>query len=310
MFDGDGREYTAFAIVLIAIIGLIGFAVHGSYELNEKRSSYYYERCAESSGYGQSTQRPAGAGQGAAQSQNIRRYAPDWCDLATQETVAEAASASVYAAWATAGITALGLVLLSYTLFYTRRTLDQSARAASAAVQANSLIQNQQRPWLTVRRELNGMLTFTTIPEGTPKGKKWPAAAHLVWKYDPENVGQTPAFGLFTRQKLVCTETFFDRTALFEEFWRSINLSNVTDAQNTVFPGERRSYLPSRLGGVLDNVPSPETHLWLFFAIGYRSYNRDIYGLEARLFEVSADFRTFGPWSVAISEDSQARITL
>jgi hypothetical protein len=300
MFDGDELECTAFAIVLIAIIGLVGFAIHGSYGVSEKRSSYYYERCADISGDGLSTD----------QLQRNGMDTSDWCNLAAQESAAEAANASARAAWATAGITVLGLILLGYTLFYTRRTLDQTAKAARAAVQANSLIQNQQRPWLTIRRELNGLLAVTTVAEGTPKGKKWPAAACLVWNYDPENVGQTPAFGLFTKQKLVCTETFFDRAALFEEFWRNIDLSYVTDAQNTVFPGERKPYMPSQLGGVLENVPSTKTHLWLFFAIGYRSSARDIYGLEARLFEVSTDFRTLGPWSVVLREDSQSRITL
>lgn len=309
MSGSDGYDYTAFVIGLAVIIGVIGFAVHGSNEPSEKRSAYYYEECSASSLYRLPIEQASPSNQSPAQGQDSERNEPDWCDLAAQQAVAEAANGAELAAWVTAGITSLGLILLGYTLFYTRRTLDESSRAANAAVKANALIQAQQRPWLTIDREIDGFLTMTLNPNDPTDEFPYTAQARIIWTYHPKNVGRSPGFGMHTRQKLVCEGDYLKRVRRFDEFCDNPELQWLTNSEKTVFPGERREFNPSSMWAWLDAAPGPQTPLCLFFALAYRSQESDIFGLEARLFHVQADFTTQGPWPVRILEDSSMRVT-
>lgn len=62
-----------------------------------------------------------------------RRKQTNWCDLASQEKVANSARWSTISAWAVTILTLIGIILLFQTLVYTRRTLDEARETAKAA---------------------------------------------------------------------------------------------------------------------------------------------------------------------------------
>ena len=77
-----------------------------------------------------------------------RRKETNWCDLASQEKVANSAKWSTISAWAVTILTLIGVIFLARTLIYTRRTLYEAREAANSAKEHVDIAKAEQRAWI------------------------------------------------------------------------------------------------------------------------------------------------------------------
>ena len=210
---------------------------------------------------------------------------------------------------AAAGISIWAVRLVNDTLEESRKATVAATQAAEAANRSNEIARAEQRPWLTLRRKVECIFTYQDVAPDTPRGQHFRYTTDLQWIFDIENVGRTPAFGIKTSQKVILADFPHAELAL-REFVDAIDTEWDTKGEYTVFPGEKDEYDWTFLGsGIPNGRPVDGEQFFLLFAISYRSQERDIYGLEARLLNIEFDRKTFGPWGPRLLEVSDARIT-
>lgn len=117
------------------------------------------------------------------------------CDLAAQQSMAKSTRYMNYATWSGVVLTIIAVALLGGTLYYTkqaakytRSTVKEAGRAASAAIRANELNRRlfiaENRPWISVKMELAGPLVFDS------------KEASIKVRLSIKNVGKSPAEGV------------------------------------------------------------------------------------------------------------------
>ncbi len=107
---------------------------------HKQQSTYAEKRCAE---YELQHARPAPldlpseeaapAEKRASKTTNQQDEEPNWCDLAAQQSMANSTRGMEWAAWATVGLSFVGVILLGFTLLYTKETLGEANATARHA---------------------------------------------------------------------------------------------------------------------------------------------------------------------------------
>jgi hypothetical protein len=205
-------------------------------------------------------------------------------------------------------VTASMAVISTIGIWFVYRTLIATQKTLKAANAANEIMRAERRPWLTVRRDVNGILMLKSIDDER-NSHGFVCGAHLVWKYRPENVGKSPAFGVITKQKIFCTADFFMIEKEFEKFLEKIDFDIETSHQTTIFPSENTNFTTKKSWTLLTDMPDGQASLVLFHALLYRSQESDIKGVEARVLHIEFDRGSMGPWPVKLLEQSRWRVT-
>lgn len=205
------------------------------------------------------------------------------------------------------GIVATGASI--YAVLLLRDTLEASVKAVLAANETNAIMRAEQRPWVTLRRNVDCKFSFIEIDPASPKGELFRFNTILEWDYDLENAGKSPAFGVKTRQKIICTDSIYNARIQLERFVNAIDARWETRAQNVIFPGETGKMRPSTIWTAVDFAGEGRPVFFLLFALAYRSQETDVTGLEARLLAIDFDHTKQGPWPAKLLEFSDARIT-
>lgn len=217
-------------------------------------------------------------------------------DLNAQREMAKYASLMFWATIFAAIIGGIGVFFVYQTL--------------SAAREMNKIVLLEQRPWVTIKRELDGILTLLPFDEpafaGTSNYEGW---ANLVWQFKQINVGKSPAFGIYTKQKLVCVSNDYEVKAGLEDFVNDPRIRGKTKHKDTVFPGEAPNSITSNIQEYISQMPAKSNFLVLYHGVFYRSLQSEIEGIEARAIFVEYNSRTLGPWPVKLMEMSRYRIT-
>jgi hypothetical protein len=110
------------------------------------------------------------------------------------------------AQWLMAILTIFAVWMLWRTLELTRGANEAAVKAASAALEANNIMRGEQRPWITLERDL--YCDFTDNGFG----------ANIRWNYNFANKGKSPAFDVRFAKKVIRCGRFTHEESLVEEF--------------------------------------------------------------------------------------------
>lgn len=145
---------------------------------------------------------------------------------ARQDLYAQQAMARWTALMAGASIFGMGVAVLG--VYYVRDTLHRTADAAEAAIDANSILRDEQRPWVAWRRDIE--CVFTHLGHH----------AELRLNYDFENVGKTPAFNVEIHYEFWKCSDFGQPFEWYRKFiddvWRKADKPSGTPV---LYPGEK-----------------------------------------------------------------------
>ena len=100
-------------------------------------------------------------------------------------------SGDTLANWILALFTGIGIFFLWRTLVQTNKTNDAAVRAANAAAEANRILRDEQRPWVTLEWEIG--CEAIDLGHGLT----------LVWNYNFRNRGKSPAYNMILDLKMV-----------------------------------------------------------------------------------------------------------
>jgi hypothetical protein len=175
MSNSSWLEELALGCLVVLSIAFLGYGALSSDSAENQQSWEYYQRCAQQTQAGTIGYNPTANEPVTADAQRQREnQEPDWCDLAAQQSMAESTLTASRAAIIGAWLTASGLVLLLLTLLYTRRTLEESSRAAKAAEDAVEVTREigraEVRAYLSlkefhIRFDSSGTISFKPIIE-------------------------------------------------------------------------------------------------------------------------------------------------
>lgn len=187
-----------------AFIGLILFvfvAVHLAYVISnsarEQDQTYAEKQCTEQQlRHAQSRAKtnvegvqPPSADQRTDQTNNEQKGEPDWCDLAAQQAMANSTRRTEWSAWASTILTLIGVILITFTLYFTAGTLDEAKVTAKAAIISGEAAQKAAKVAEDALKLGERAYLFPAI-HGIQQGahKQTLVILHLT------NVGKTPAF--------------------------------------------------------------------------------------------------------------------
>jgi hypothetical protein len=191
----------AFGCLIALILGMAAIAVWHSNYASGYQSSKYYEKCSLQLERQLQLEQFANGRQLTNVDEDRQESGIDWCDLATQQSMAESTSVAAWSAVFTAILTVIGVILLGYTLYFTRETLvasqavaEETRKATRAAQEAvivtREIGQAQARAYLSVNSVAISITQDVFDPDGDEPSVKTPVAKVIVWM---NNSGQSPA---------------------------------------------------------------------------------------------------------------------
>lgn len=216
-------------------------------------------------------------------------------------------SSDTLAQWIMALLTIAAVVLLWRTLSQTNKTNQAAIIAANAALDANAIIKQEQRPWVTLERDL--FCEFQDLGYG----------GHITWNFDLQNRGKGPAYDIrmdFEIMKRRHWQGMRQQVSAYRD--RLLSQSRVGRTA-VLFPGETtenlRFWSDIKTTYKIDEFTGDES-FWgefkfvaLMVCVTYRlgPESKDI-GFDARIFEIERNGDLFGPWAHKIMEFTNARI--
>lgn len=286
--------YIALAItclVLIVIIGLVSWTLpyskgyqaadkdHQAAYAQDQVSEEEYEKCASQS----TVEKALECYQQAKNSTREQQRSEQ--DLDAQREMANWAEgmlwATIIVGSVTVGITGLGV-------YWVKRTFDQmddtnkaAVDAAKAATAANDIMRHEQRPWVTIRRDV--------ACEFTDHGFR----CNLYWNHQFENLGKTPAFDIRLVSRVLRRRAVsYLRSDLNNFVSEEISLQEerrLTD-EAILFPGETTQYWKYASGGgfTIDQSDHKDGDVYVMTVLTYRMHD-DIskpLGVEGRVFAI------------------------
>ena len=200
-------------------------------------------------------------------------------------------SGDTLANWILALFTGIGIFFLWRTLVQTNKTNDAAVRAANAAAEANRILRDEQRPWVTLEWEVQC--------EARDLGK----GLTLAWNYNFRNKGKAPAHNIILDWAAV-KRWHIQNLREEGERYAEICLEKRGDrsAQRILFPGEATEYLKNKIGGSVlyeyDHSSGEHDHIYLviFVCLSYqKSQDPDDLAFEALVLgvECSTSPRSF-----------------
>ncbi|MEP3847709.1 MAG: hypothetical protein ABJM43_20375 [Paracoccaceae bacterium] len=113
-------------------------------------------------------------------------------DLAAQQQMAQFANWLLAVTLITTGITGIGVYFVKRTLDQTCETNSAALAAATAANESNDIMRREQRPWVTLIREVECDYF---------EKEQW--GIRVAWNFNIENRGKTPAHNIRIRTKAI-----------------------------------------------------------------------------------------------------------
>ncbi|MDF3420191.1 hypothetical protein HKX23_17720 [Sulfitobacter sp. KE29] len=208
--------------------------------------------------------------------------------------------------WLTLVVSTLGTIVLVLTLLATNRTSVAALKAAREASAANKLIQDEQRPWVSLDRE--AQCEFSDR-----KG----ISGQLCWNYNLQNKGKSPAYDITTYLQIGKRDRLLGILTGFDDFVESCLIKRRSPDFPILFPGEDTNLLRyhsrmiDRYHQVIEEPQADgEEHFVVFFCVTYKKTmdGSSELGCEARTFFVQEDASIYGPWRHTMLEYSQKRV--
>jgi len=295
----------AFAVVcLLLIIGLIGWqeGFKRGTESHQTNSAQAYQdehpdkvavRCAS---------RPAVASQAECISKAIesaREQQRSEEDLDAQQQMAEWARYMLYVSAVTAIVTFFGVIYVAKTLRATSDTL-------SVANEANQIMRDEGRPWVTLSREAD----CNFFDRGGYQGE-------LSWNFNLKNKGKTPAHSINFDVRAIKGKRVTVGLGELRQFAAHCVAEHSGQSVPILFPGEKTEFV--RFQGAMGTTYSIKDgrkevvegdYVTILFCLTYRiglEEDGEI-GIEARAFSIDQKQNTIGPWGSRMLEFADQRI--
>jgi len=225
-------------------------------------------------------------------------------DLAAQKSMAN------YAKWLLM-VTAIGTIVATIGLYAVWKTLKETARSVNVANTANQIMREEQRPWVTLERDL--FCDFADL-HGI-KGR-------LAWNYNLVNKGKTPAYSVRVHTKVVKSEFFSSALAEVDAFTEEAISRHKRGHLSILFPNEKTNFVRFRhfsanhynasrdADGIWQQKKVKGEHYGFICCITYRlglAPDSPI-GVETRVLSLVDQKEVIGPWRHKMLEMTTERI--
>lgn len=215
------------------------------------------------------------------------------------------------AQWIMAAFTIAATVVLVFTLRSANKTNAAAIDAAQAAIDANKILRNEQRPWVTIDRDIRCEFSDHNATH-----------CRFAWNFNFINKGKTPAYNISRNIKIIKAENISEIWSELDEFVGHCVGKHGVNVVPILFPGEMtqfikyKSSLSQTYKTTRDNkgIIKPEVvtgdYFGLLFCVTYQlglDENAPM-GLEARAFNIRDDSTTIGPWRHKLLEFTSNRI--
>lgn len=207
------------------------------------------------------------------------------------------------AQWLMMAFTVVATALLFGTLIQANRTNRYAIQAANAANEANAIMRNEQRPWVTFIREIE----CEAIDIGH--------ALHLSWNYELSNKGKTPAYDVHVDWHPVKRNHYQFLANECKEYANYCLKKRQRGHTPVIFPGESTEFRKYVWGGVSrygyvqeKSSSSDDQNIFVFICVTYRlSNNSQEFGVETIVVNFEESKRWLRPFSTKMLEYSNAR---
>jgi len=187
-----------------------------------------------------------------------------------------------------------GVVLLISTIRQGKLGLDRAAIAVNVAREANKIMQQEQRPWVTLEREL--YCDFLENGHG----------CQIIWNRNFTNKGKSPAHNVRHNWKVLRCHRSANAAYLVKEFVEKTKSNPPFFHTPLIFPGETTDFPRNQSSGSFRyedaKISAEDEEFILITCITYGSsvLGEDVF-VEARAFKI-VHKRGFGPFSTKMLE--------
>lgn len=203
------------------------------------------------------------------------------------------------AQWLMMAFTIVAAALLYGTLIQANRTNLAALNASNAALEANDIMRQEQRPWVTLIYDMQ----CNFFDRGGFQGE-------ISWNYNFQNKGKSPAYDIQTTTKFIKGNGFIETLMglNIDEFIDGCVRKSGRGGTPIIFPSEqtqRGKYSLYSMRAYERLKPVVEGDTFIFLAcITYRmGLEPDAkVGVEARTFVITESKVTLGPWGHILTE--------
>lgn len=202
------------------------------------------------------------------------------------------------AQWIMAFFTIAATVILVLTLRSANKTNQAAVKASQAALRANEIMQQEQRPWVTLERDL--FCDFLDKGHG----------CNITWNYNFSNRGKSPASTVRFHWKVTRCDKGMHDAQLVRDFADECIKNPKFFHTPLIFPGDSTDFVKygSRASFTFDNPASSRNEVRILVCLTYELHlSGGSIGVEARSFGIECKDR-FGPFSAKVLEHSYARL--
>lgn len=207
------------------------------------------------------------------------------------------------------GVIATGVSL--FAVIVVRDTLNETRRTTEAALEANAITRRANRPWVTLRRDIPCSFKSTEITEGAAHDSGYTNRVELRWKYDLENVGESPAFAAKVFSKIICHSFLSDIIEVRNEFIDECERRFRITKQSVIFPKEKLEFETSSHRAMIKRMSDDADVFSVIVVVMYTSQERELVGVETRVLAIEQASRSdgFNRGTHRLREYSSDRIT-
>lgn len=203
----------------------------------------------------------------------------------------------------TVGVTSIGIWYVRKTLIQANETNVAAVSAARAANEANLIMRQEARPWVTIKKE--------ALCEIHDNG----FALKISWNYDLINKGKSPAYDVKVDWKVVKRNHYQMMYAEAKEYAQATISKFRLKGTPIIFPGEKTDFIKYTSNGWArydydqSKISGPDkAHIVMFICLSYRlSLNSKDFGAEVIVVGFENDKRWLGPYATRMMEYSFAR---
>lgn len=194
---------------------------------------------------------------------------PNWWYWTRRIVAAE----DTLAQWVMALFSIAAVALIWRTLAQTNKTNEFAVKTSQAAIAANKIMMDAQRPWLVLERELGCEFSFD--------GK----SSILKWNNKILNWGPAPAFSVRTQSKVISCDTFKYGNQLDTFIETAIERAENVQTLVSIFPNENPEFNQNTNRTRLEEMKDA---FFIFHIISYRLWNTEESerGFDVRVYQI------------------------
>lgn len=209
------------------------------------------------------------------------------------------------AQWIMATFTIAATIVLVFTLRSANKTNKAAIKASEAALEANRIMRNEQRPWLVLNRDLN--CEFRDIGD----------RCTITWNYEFENRGKNPAYDGALNYAFIKRAHYMHMRTQMDQYLQHVLSTRRQTGMPVIFSGEKTDFIKyySSSGSLYQKDEfsvydfSDEGHIMMMACLSYRlSQDSDIFGYDVRMLDIEEPKRWAGPWAHTLLEHAEARL--